>query len=63
MGYTDGSHVHDKHSRGAAVLVNYGEEGTIVHSMRVRESSTDPVELWDLYLVLTYGKKDTHCAF
>ena len=57
LGYTDGSNVHEKHSGGAAVLVNSGEEGTMVHYMRVRESSPYPAELWALYLVLTYVKK------
>ena len=44
---------------GAAVLVNSGEEGTMVHSMRVRESSSYPAELWALCLVLIITKKDT----
>ena len=55
LGYTDGSHVYVRHSGCAAVLVNYGEDGTIVHSMRVWESSAHPADLWALYLVLTYA--------
>ena len=59
LGYTDGSHMHKKHSGGVAVLVNSGEEGAMVHSMRVRESSSYPAELWAPYLALTFAKKDT----
>ena len=59
LGYTDGSNVHESHSGGAAVLVQHGELGTIAHSMRVRESSPYPAELWALYLVLTYARCHT----
>ena len=59
LGYTDGSHVHKTHSGGAAVSVHFGEEGAMVHSMRVRGSSAYPAELRALYLVLTYAKRYT----
>ena len=55
----------DKHSGGAAVLANCGEEGAMAHSMRVRDLSAYPAELWALYLVLTYNQERyySHCAF
>ena len=55
----------DKHSGGAAVLANCGEEGAMAHSMRVRDLSPYPAELWALYLVLTYNQERyySHCAF
>ena len=59
LGYTNGSQVHEKHNGGAVVLVNHAEEGTMAHSMRVRESSAYPAELWALYLVFTQAKKYT----
>ena len=59
LGCTDGSNVHEHHSGGAAALFQSGEEGTMAHSMRVRETSPYPAELWALYLVLTFTKLDT----
>mmetsp|Transcript_138311 Transcript_138311/g.240449 ORF Transcript_138311/g.240449 Transcript_138311/m.240449 type:complete len:418 (-) Transcript_138311:431-1684(-) len=59
IGYTDGSNVHAKHSGAAAILVNSGGHGTFVHSMRVRETSPYPAELWALYLILIYAKRNT----
>ena len=56
LGYTDGSHVHWVHSGCAAVLDNFAETGTIIHSMRVRESSSYPAELCAVYLVLVHAR-------
>ena len=59
LGYTDGSHVHWDHSGCAAALDHFGEGGTPVRSVRVRESSSYPADLWALYLVLTYARPST----
>ena len=40
-------------------MVNHAVEGTMAHSMRVRESSAYPAELWALYLVFPQAKKYT----
>ena len=53
------SHVHWDHSGCSAVMDKFRGGGTIIRSMRVREPSSYPAELWALYLVLVYSRPST----